>query len=85
MRCNRGSNLIATSCLCWHNRRCVLVLQEVALLAQHRALRLPPIIIVPEMPTSDRWAAVAVDLPFEAVNEVLGVQLERSIISGVPP
>lgn len=56
-----------------------------ALLAQHRAPGLPPIAIVPEMPVSNRWAAVAVDLPFGAVNEVLGVQLERSIISGVPP
>ena len=62
----------------------VFCLQEVALLAQHRAPGLPPIKVVSEMPVSDRWAAVAVDLPFESVNEVLGVQLERSIIRGVP-
>jgi hypothetical protein len=72
---------------CWYKQGvlCGMRLQEVALLAQHRAPGLPPIKIVPEMPISDRWAAVAVDLPFEPVNEVLGVQLERSIISGVPP
>jgi hypothetical protein len=57
----------------------------VALLAQHRAPGLPPIEIVSEMPVSDRWAAMDVDLPFEAVNELLGVQLERSIVRGVPP
>ena len=60
-------------------------LQEVALLAQHRAPGLPPIRIVSKMPISRRWGAVAVDLPFEPVNEVLGVQLDRRIISGVPP
>ena len=59
--------------------------QEVALLAQHRAPGLPPINIVSEMPISDRWATVAVDLTFKPVNEVLGVQLERSIVRGVPP
>ena len=60
-------------------------LQEVALLAQHRPPGLPPIEIVSKMPVSDRWAAVDVDLPFEPVNEVLGVQLKRSITRGVPP
>jgi hypothetical protein len=83
--CKCGSNLVLHPIVLAQAVVSVLRLQEVALLAQPRAPGLPPIRIVSEMPMSDRWAAVAVDLPFEAVNEVLGVQLERSIIRGVPP
>ena len=58
-------------------------MQQVALLAQHRGGGMPPIRVVAELPQSDQWAAVHIDLPFGNVNEVLGVQLDRTIIRGV--
>jgi hypothetical protein len=63
---------------------CTLHVQEVVLLAQQRGAGMPPIRVVADLPQSDQWAAVHVDLPFEAVNGALGVQLERSIMRGVP-
>jgi hypothetical protein len=58
-------------------------LQE-AQLAQCRPPGLPPIRVVQEMPDSDRWGALDVELPFGEVNDMLGVQLDRSIARGVP-
>ena len=43
-----------------------------------------PIRVAADMPTSDAWSAVGADLPFAEVNDVLGVQLDRSIMRGVP-
>ena len=60
----------------------VVVPQE-AQLARHRDPGLPPVRVVTVMLQSDRWAAVDVELPFAEVNDVLGVQLERTIVSGV--
>lgn len=59
-------------------------LQERTALAQRRAPGLPPIRVVMEVPESDRWSSVEVELPFEEVNEMLGVQLDRCIVHGVP-
>ena len=60
-------------------------LQERTELAQRRPPGLPPIRDVTEVPESDRWSTVDVELPFEEVNDMLGVQLERRIVRGVPP
>lgn len=46
---------------------------------------MPPIEVVTELPESDCWSTVDVDLPFERVNDVLGVQLDRSIVRGFSP
>lgn len=35
------------------------------------------------MPESDQWATVHVQLPFAEVNDMLGVQLDRSIVQCV--
>lgn len=59
----------------------VLPLQELNWLAASRQrMGMPPISVVKEMPQSDKWAAVDIELPFEAVNDVLGVQLDRTIM-----
>ncbi len=63
----------------------VAALQERTALAQRRAPGLPPIRIVTEVPESDRWSTVHVELPFEEVNDMLGAQLDRRIVRGVPP
>ena len=56
-------------------------LQELNWLAASRKRTgMPPISVVKEMPQSDRWAAVDIELPFGQVNDVLGVQLDRSIM-----
>ena len=34
------------------------------------------------MPNSDRWGAMNVELPFGEVDDMLGVQLDRSIARG---
>ena len=60
-----------------------LPMQEQAQLAAQRTQGMPPIRVVAEMPESDRWGAVSVELPFEGVNDMLGVQLDRSIAQGV--
>lgn len=52
-------------------------------LKHHRPQGLPPVRVVDEMPESDEWAAVRIELPFEAANEVLGVQMDRSIVPGI--
>lgn len=48
-------------------------------LAACRAPGLPPISVVVEMPESDTWAAVTFEIPFGEVNDMLGMQLDRSI------
>ena len=53
-------------------------------MAQRRALGLPPIRFVTEVPESERWSTVDVELPFEEVNDMLGVQLDRRIVRGDP-
>ena len=60
-----------------------MLLQEQAELARRRETGLPPIRVVQEMPQSDEWAAVDVELPFGEVNDVLGWQLDRRIVPGV--
>jgi hypothetical protein len=45
---------------------------------------MPPIAVVAEMPESGQWAAVDVELPFEEVNDMLGVQLDRIVARGRP-
>ena len=52
-------------------------------LKHHRPQGLPPVRVVDEMPESEQWAAVSIELPFEEANEVLGVQLDRSIVPGI--
>ena len=60
------------------------MLQERALLAERRPLGMPPITVAAEMPESSQWAAVDVELPFEEVNDMLGVQLDRVVARGRP-
>ena len=76
----------------WHAARCqhsqprlpwgyiliYLLLQE-AQLAQERGPGMPPIRVVVQMPQSDSWGAADAELPFAQANDVLGVQLDRSI------
>ena len=63
------------------NERTVLPLQELNWLAASRKRTgMPPISVVKEMPQSDEWAAVGMELPFREVNNVLGVQLDRRIM-----
>ena len=57
--------------------------QELAELAQSRGPGLPPIKVTLGIPEADEWASVSVDMPFEAANDMLGVQLDRSIVPGV--
>jgi hypothetical protein len=59
------------------------LLQEQAQLAQHRRPGMPPIRVVTEMPQSDQWAVVEVEVPFAAANDVLGVQVDRTIVRWV--
>lgn len=58
------------------------MLQEGARLASRRAPSMPPIRVVSEMPESDCWSTVDMEVPFEEVNGVLGVQLDCSLDSG---
>jgi hypothetical protein len=62
----------------------LLLPQELALLAHCRAPHLPRVRVVVEMPESDRWSVVNVDVPFESANHMLGVQLDSSIAKWVP-
>jgi hypothetical protein len=56
--------------------------QELEQLAERRGPGKPPISIrvVAAMPESDRWATVDIEVPFGRVNDMLGVQLDRSIV-----
>ena len=56
-------------------------------LAQRRGSGIPPIRMVTEMPESDQWGAVDVELPRAlrgGQRETVGVQLDRCIARGVP-
>lgn len=43
---------------------------------------MPPIRVVTRMHESDQWAEVDVKMPFDDVNDVLGVQLYRKTVTG---
>ena len=55
------------------------LLQEQTRLAACRAPGLAPMSVVEAMPNSNSWAAVSTEVPFGEVNDMLGVQLHRSI------
>lgn len=57
--------------------------QEPKRLAASRAADWPPIVCVPSMPEAKQWGTVAIDVPFEAANDLLGVQLSRRFLA--PP
>lgn len=44
------------------------------------AQRMPPIEVVTSLPEVDQWAAMDVDPPFSATNDLLGVQLDRRVV-----
>ena len=58
-------------------------MQELAELAQSRGPGLPPIKVTVGMREADEWGSVSVEMPFEAANDMLGEQLDRSIVPGV--
>ena len=58
-------------------------MQVRAQLAQLRAPGLPPIRVVTDMPESRQWSTVDVEVPFGEVNDMLGAQLDCSIVPGV--
>ena len=74
---------VLACCQLIHGLHLVLLLQEQAELALCRTPGLPPFRVVTEMPESDGWAAVTIELPFAAVNDMLGVQLDRRTVRGV--
>jgi hypothetical protein len=58
-------------------------LQELSALKLQRPRGLPLVRVVVDMPQSDQWAAVSVELPFGEANAVLGEQLDRIIVPGI--
>ena len=55
-------------------------MQELDQLSELRGPRMPRFRVVATMPESDRWATVDIQVPFGRVSDLLGVQLDCSIV-----